>query len=148
MEERLSNPSGEHTRPGVRTALAPEVAELVEQMSTLADRVRAVPRSSNPPLYADRAEQLARGIQSKIAKLGGVASPNHPAVKQTTSQTTLDAYKPGRDAVAPISVRATAMELLWVCGDCGEHYPRSVTPPEKCPNCDAPREHFYSPVED
>ena len=148
MQERPSHPSGESPRTGVRTALAPEVAELVEQMSTLADRVQAVPRSSNPPLYADRAEQLARGIQTKIAKLGGVAAPNHPALKQQISQTTLDAYKPGRDAVAPISVRTTAMELLWVCGDCGEHYPRSVTPPERCGHCGAPREHFYSPVED
>jgi rubrerythrin len=145
--ERLSHPSDD-ARPGVRTALAPEVAELVEQMSTLAERVQAVPRSSNPPLYADRATQLARGIQTKLAKLGGVASPNHPALKQQISQTTLDAYKPGRDAVAPISVRTTAMELLWVCGDCGEHYPRSITPPEKCANCAAPRENFYSPVED
>ena len=144
---RPSHPNDD-SRPGVRTALAPDVAELVEQMGTLAERVQAVPRSSNPALYADRAEQLARGIQTKLAKIGGVAGPSHPALKQQVSQTTLDAYKPGRDAVAPISVRATAMELLWVCGDCGEHCPRSVTPPEKCINCDAPREHFFSPVED
>ena len=145
--ERISHPYDD-ARPGVRTALAPEVAELVEQMSALAARVQAVPRSSNPPLYADRAAQLARGIQSKLAKLGGVAGPPHPALKQQISQTTLDAYKPGRDAVAPISVRATAMELLWVCGDCGAHFPRSVTPPAKCESCDAPRENFFSPVED
>jgi rubrerythrin len=148
MVERPSHPSPERARPGASKALAPEVAELVEQMSSLVKKVQDVPRSSNPPLYADRAEQLARGIQTKIAKLGGVASPRHPAVKENITQTTLDAYKPGRDAVCPISVRASAMELLWVCGDCGEHYPRSLNPPETCPNCSAPREHFYSPVED
>jgi len=47
-----------------------------------------------------------------------------------------------------ISVRTVAMELLWVCGDCHEHYPRSVNPPATCRNCNAPRENFYSPVED
>jgi rubrerythrin len=60
----------------------------------------------------------------------------------------LDAYDPEVDAVAPISVRTSFMELLWVCGDCGEHYPRMRSCPEQCKACGAPKQNFYAPVED
>jgi len=60
----------------------------------------------------------------------------------------LDGYRPGTDAVAPISVRPNAMELIWVCGDCGAHYPRRQEAPEKCAECGAPKTNFYSPIED
>lgn len=46
------------------------------------------------------------------------------------------------------SIRAIATVLLWVCGDCGAHYPRSANPPELCNECGAPKEHFLAPVED
>ncbi|GAC1545733.1 MAG: hypothetical protein NVS3B10_09800 [Polyangiales bacterium] len=57
-------------------------------------------------------------------------------------------YDPDCDVVAPLSMRTSCMQLLWVCGDCGEHYPRSIACPARCGACDAPREHFYSPLED
>jgi rubrerythrin len=60
----------------------------------------------------------------------------------------LDGYRPGTDVVAPISVRPNAMELIWVCGDCGAQYPRRTEPPERCTECGAPKTNFYSPIED
>ena len=60
----------------------------------------------------------------------------------------LDAYDPEEDIVAPLSVRASFMELLWICGDCGEHYPRAQACPDGCSGCGAPRQHFYAHVED
>jgi rubrerythrin len=60
----------------------------------------------------------------------------------------LDGYRPDRDVVAPISVRPNGMELLWVCGDCGEHYPRARECPDHCTACGAPKQHFYAPIED
>ena len=59
-----------------------------------------------------------------------------------------DHYDPESDVVAPLSLRASHTELLWVCGDCGHHYPRSQACPDGCSACGAPREHFYAPVED
>ena len=50
--------------------------------------------------------------------------------------------------VTPLSLRTTAMQLVWVCGDCGAHYPRTDECPERCTHCGAPRQHFYLPVED
>jgi hypothetical protein len=59
-----------------------------------------------------------------------------------------DCYDPESDVVAPLSLRASHTQLLWVCGDCGHHYPRSQGCPDGCDACGAPREHFYAPVED
>ena len=58
-----------------------------------------------------------------------------------------DGYDPETELIPPISLRASIMELLWVCGDCGEHYPRAQSCPDRC-NCGAPRQHFYAPTED
>ena len=44
--------------------------------------------------------------------------------------------------------RAMAMELLWRCDDCGYLHPNAENPPDKCPQCGAPREHFVSVTED
>ena len=60
----------------------------------------------------------------------------------------LDDYDPETDVVPPISVRTSFMELLWVCGDCGEHYARAQTCPEKCTSCGGPKQNFYAPTED
>jgi hypothetical protein len=60
----------------------------------------------------------------------------------------LDDYDPDVDVVAPLSLRCAVMQLLWVCGDCGEHYVRAQECPTKCDACGAPREHFYAPIED
>lgn len=50
----------------------------------------------------------------------------------------------------PVSatLRSTLMRLVWVCGDCGEHYARHGGCPAVCKGCGAPRENFYAPVED
>lgn len=50
--------------------------------------------------------------------------------------------------VVPASLRSTLMRLVWVCGDCGEHYTRRGGCPSLCRACGAPRENFYAPVED
>ena len=52
------------------------------------------------------------------------------------------------ELVAPISIRTFLSQLLWVCGDCGEHYPRSFGCPLRCTSCGAPRQHMYAPIED
>jgi rubrerythrin len=64
------------------------------------------------------------------------------------AERSLDDWDPDEDLVAPISIRTSVATLLWVCGDCREHYPRAQSCPEKCDACGAPREHFYSPIED
>ena len=40
------------------------------------------------------------------------------------------------------------MELVWRCGDCGYTLVRPASPPERCPDCGAPREHFVLVTED
>lgn len=57
-------------------------------------------------------------------------------------------YDPESGSIPPLSMRASHTELLWVCGDCGHHYPRAQACPESCSACGAPKEHFYAPVED
>src|SRR5438874_6729534 len=64
------------------------------------------------------------------------------------SDRSLDDYDPEADVVAPMSIRTSVMQLLWICGDCGEHYPRARTCPERCDSCGAPQRHFYAPIED
>jgi hypothetical protein len=59
-----------------------------------------------------------------------------------------DLYEPDKESIPPISMRASCMELLWVCGDCGEHYPRASACPEQCASCGAPKQSFYAPIED
>ncbi len=60
----------------------------------------------------------------------------------------LDDYDPQEDTIPPLSVRSSHMELLWICGDCGEHYPRAQECPEECDSCGAPKQNFYAHVED
>lgn len=60
----------------------------------------------------------------------------------------LDAYDPQEDTIPPLSVRSSFMELLWICGDCGEHYPRAQACPNECGACGAPKQNFYAHVED
>lgn len=50
--------------------------------------------------------------------------------------------------VLPASLRCTLLRLVWVCGDCGEHYTRRAGCPLLCRTCGAPRENFFAPVED
>ena len=105
--------------------------------------------------------KFTRAMQQTVAKLGGVSVPaesrnsvndiatarfSMPA--RDSLSNSLDGYRPDRDVVAPISVRPNAMELLWVCGDCGQHDPRARECPEECTECGAPKQHFYAPIED
>lgn len=71
-----------------------------------------------------------------------------PSRPRNSLSGSLDGYRPERDVVAPISVRPNGMELLWVCGDCGQQYPRARACPEVCVACGAPKQHFYAPIED
>ena len=70
------------------------------------------------------------------------------AYRSETDKLVFHYIDPDRDVTAPISVRPNAMELLWVCGDCGQHYPRARECPDKCTECGAPKQHFYAPIED
>ncbi len=95
----------------------------------------ATARKRNTPLPA-RPDRLDReGITGK--------SGTFPVVERS-----MDTYDPETDVVPPISVRTSFMELLWVCGDCGEHYPRAQTVPEECTSCGGPKQNFYAPTED
>jgi len=50
--------------------------------------------------------------------------------------------------VLPPEVRAAATELVWRCSRCGYLLPRAEGPPDRCPDCGAPREEFYRVTED
>lgn len=50
--------------------------------------------------------------------------------------------------VLPPEVRTAATELVWRCSNCGHLQLRSKGPPDRCPNCGAPREEFYLVTED
>ncbi len=50
--------------------------------------------------------------------------------------------------ILPPDVRAAATELIWQCGNCGYQRPRAEGPPDRCPDCGAPREEFYRVTED
>ncbi len=131
--------------------------EIIDTLASLADSVR---EGVNKDAIVDTVRTLAKTLQRKVAKLGGIAVPADAArtsdvatsrfsmPARTSFANSLDGYRPDRDVVAPISVRPNAMELLWVCGDCGQHYQRARECPEECNACGAPRQHFYAPIED
>jgi rubrerythrin len=50
--------------------------------------------------------------------------------------------------ILPPEIRTAATELIWRCGNCGYQRPRAEGPPDRCPDCDAPREEFYVVTED
>lgn len=51
--------------------------------------------------------------------------------------------------VLPPEVRTAATELIWRCSCCGfQQLRRDGGPPDRCPNCGAPREDFYLVTED
>jgi len=50
--------------------------------------------------------------------------------------------------IEPMIGGMQGMELIWRCGDCGYVVQRPASPPERCPDCGAPREHFYLVTED
>jgi rubrerythrin len=140
-----------------------QTTEIVESLQTFVERMQAMPNDKSSLI--DNVKKFARTMQQRVAKLGGVATKNEddqPATGERRSRNSfdclqgdrpsfscsLDGYRPDVDVVAPISVRPNAMELLWVCGDCGEHYPRARECPEQCRSCGAPRQNFYAPIED
>jgi rubrerythrin len=99
-------------------------------------------------------ERMAEGATKRDAtpSVGpGVSSGIYPRGEQRHEahhEDVKDEYDPDDDVVAPISIRTSFMELIWICGDCGEHYPRSKQCPESCTACGGPRQHFYAPTED
>ncbi len=48
----------------------------------------------------------------------------------------------------PPEVRTAATELVWRCSRCGYLTPNAGDPPDRCPECGAPREEFYRVTED
>lgn len=50
--------------------------------------------------------------------------------------------------IEPMVGGMQGMELIWRCGDCGYVVHRPASPPDRCPDCGAPREHFYLVTED
>ena len=132
--------------------------EILQSLTSLTDKVKD---GVNKDAIVDTVKSFAKSLQQRVAKLGGVSIPkdvpNRPSdvatarfswPARTSMSPSLDGYRPDRDVVAPISVRPNAMELLWVCGDCGQHYPRARECPDTCSECGAPRQHFYAPIED
>jgi rubrerythrin len=122
--------------------------EMLEALSSITEKVK---EGVSKEAIVDTVKKFATSI------LGNNKTENRPSdvaigrfsmPARNSLSGSLDGYRPGRDVVAPISVRPNAMELLWVCGDCGQHYPRSVECPEECSCCGAPKQHFYAPIED
>jgi hypothetical protein len=132
-----------------------KTAEIIDTISTMTAEVQT---GTSREAMLDTVKRFARSMQATVAKLGGVAPPDlkrddvaigrYSYPSRVSISNSLDGYRPDRDIVAPISVRPNAMELLWVCGDCGEHYPRARECPETCTACGAPKQHFYAPIED
>jgi len=50
--------------------------------------------------------------------------------------------------IEPMAGGMQGMELIWRCGDCGYVVHRPASPPDRCPDCGAPRENFYLVTED
>jgi hypothetical protein len=124
------------------TRAKPRADELSSSLDDLEGRLDG---EGSKEAIVETVRKFARAMQRKIATLGREPEPKADRAAPATS---VDGYDPSHDVVAPISVRPNAMELLWVCGDCGEHYPRARECPESCRACGAPKEHFYAPIED
>ena len=168
--EREAMPPPESPSSGERVAQASDgqnassvsssqTNEILEALSTLTDKVKD---GVTKDAILDTVKRFAKSMQQTVSKLGGVAGSDRRSESRTSDvaigrfsmpardslSNSLDGYRPDRDVVAPISVRPNAMELLWVCGDCGQHYPRARECPEECNGCGAPKQHFYAPIED
>ena len=87
------------------------------------------------------------GSVSSIRVSGEFPRASSPTLRPDAERS-LDDYDPEADLVAPMSIRTSVMQLLWICGDCGEHYSRAQTCPVQCDACGAPQQHFYAPIED
>jgi rubrerythrin len=48
----------------------------------------------------------------------------------------------------PPELRTAHLELIWRCSRCGYQRPKSEPLPERCPECGAPRQDFYTVGED
>ncbi len=135
------------------SAPSPPTNELLETLASLTDKLKD---GVSNEAVVDTLRAFARIMQQKVATLGGMSVPPDERTTlradeqgdRTSLSNSLDGYRPDRDITAPISVRPNAMELLWVCGDCGQHYPRARQCPERCTVCGAPKQHFYAPIED
>lgn len=138
-----------------------QTTEIVQSLQTFVERMQTMNDVGDGGSFMDSVRHFARSMQQKVAKLGGVAAhrnaekgdPSLPSLDalegdRPSFSCSLDGYRPDIDVVAPISVRPVAMELLWVCGDCGEHYPRARECPHECKSCGAPKQNFYAPIED
>ena len=96
---------------------------------------------------AAKKNEVITPVPTRVSGEFAKVRPSHPSARPDAERS-LDEYDADADLVAPISIRTHAMTLLWICGDCGEHYPRAQTCPLSCDACGAPQQHFYSPIED
>lgn len=155
--KRSSAPEPRHAQ-NASSVSSEETNELLESLGNLDQQARG---GSSREALVETVKRFARTMQQRVAKLGGVVSgqttrtsgppaqrPSLEPRARNSMSNSLDGYRPDRDVVAPISVRPNGMELLWVCGDCGQHYPRARDCPEVCSACGAPKQHFYAPIED
>jgi hypothetical protein len=156
-------PAGAHHASSISPR---QTSEIVESLQSFVERMQSMKDGGDGGSLMDNVRKFARTMQQKVARLGGVAthrdaakaSPEGERRSRTSFDAlegdrpsfscSLDGYRPDIDVVAPISVRPNAMELLWVCGDCGEHYPRARECPAQCKSCGAPKQNFYAPIED
>ena len=133
-----------------------QTTEIVESLQAFVDDIRSRKDAEDGDSIFENVRKFARTMQQRVAKLGGTKAADRARpsttpearVSRPSISTSIDCYRPDVDVVAPISVRPNGMELLWVCGDCGEHYPRQRQCPESCNSCGAPKQNFYAPIED
>lgn len=91
--------------------------------------------------YTEAASSSATGVALVVGDDGGLSGMI--VAPEGKSLAVTPAYK-----IEPMIGGMQGMELIWRCGDCGYVVHRPASPPERCPDCGAPREHFYLVTED
>jgi rubredoxin len=91
--------------------------------------------------YSEAASSEAPGVALVVGNDGGLSGVIVAPTGRSLAVT--PAYK-----VEPMIGGMQGMELIWRCGDCGYVVHRPASPPDRCPDCGAPRENFYLVTED
>lgn len=65
-----------------------------------------------------------------------------------SEQKNIESAKNAEPYVPPPETRASDMELIWKCTNCGYIFPVGTPLPETCPNCGKPKQFFEHVVED
>jgi len=104
-------------------------------------RAYLIARPDDTVDFAEPARPGAPGIALVVGEggrlLGMIAAPGGGSLSVTP------AHK-----IEPMVGGMQGMELIWRCGDCGYVVHQPASPPDRCPDCGAPREHFFLVTED